>query len=92
MDLIEELPLSPGDGKVADGIRYHVCDVWVDGLVEVEGWEDAGVMRPVERLSKEGRTKTVRQRAAVVLEDERLCTNGSADQGNDEEEFEGFED
>ena len=65
-------PLSAGDGKVPDGVRYHVLDVWVDGLVETDGWEAVGIMRPVERLRTEGRTKVVRERATAVLEDERL--------------------
>ena len=92
--------LSASDGKVPDGIRYHVLDVWVDGLVETEGWEDAGgIIRPVEILRTEGRTKVVRQRAEEVLRDERLqVTDGGVDDngeddGIDEEgEFEGFAD
>lgn len=91
--------LSTGDGKVPDGIRYHVLDVWVDGLVETEGWEGVGVMRPVERLGVEGKTKVVRERAREVLGDERLrgVEEGSGDDGgdrgsDDEGEFEGFAD
>lgn len=90
-------PLSAGDGKVPDGVRYHVLDVWVDGLVETDGWEAVGIMRPVERLRTEGRTKVVRERARTVLEDERLqgleerTTDDRDDPGSDEEgEFEGF--
>lgn len=68
-------PLSVRDGRVSDGVRYHVLDVWVDGLVGAEGWEEGRrgvVMRPVEGLRVDGRTKTVRERAREVLEDERL--------------------
>ena len=96
LDLVEELPLSVGDGKVPDGLRYHVLDVWVDGLLEVEGWEERGLMRPVGKLAKEGRTKIVRERARGVLGDERL-EEGHAerhDVGEDAGEygeFEGFE-
>lgn len=64
--------LNAGDGKVPDGVRYHVLDVWVDGLVETEGWEGVGVLRPVEILRTKGRTKIVRERARQVLGDERL--------------------
>lgn len=93
-------PLSAGDGKVPDGVRYHVLDVWVDGLVETEGWEGVEIMQPVQRLRTEGRTKVVRERARAVLEDERLHggeerTADSRDvSGSDEEEgeFEGFTD
>lgn len=95
LDLVEELPLNPGDGKVPDGVRYHVLDVWVDGLGGVEGWREKmeGLMRPVERLEREGRTRVVRGRARGVLEDERLVegSDGGNESGGDEEgEFEGF--
>ncbi len=86
--------LSAGDGKVPDGVRYHVLDVWVDGLVERERWEGVGIMRPVEGLKTEGRTKVVRERAREVLGDERLQgveESTGDDRGSDEEgEFEGF--
>ena len=69
-------PLSVRDGKVSDGVRYHVLDIWVDGLVGAEGWEEqvkrGTVIRPVEGLRVGGRTKTVRERAREVIEDERL--------------------
>ena len=82
--------VSAGDGKVLDGVRYHVLDVWVDGLVETEGWERPRIMRPIERLRTDGTTKVVRERATEVLEDKRL----QADNGEDyrDEEFEGFTD
>lgn len=89
--------LSVGDGKVPDGVRYHVLDVWVDGLVETDRWEEVGLVRPVERLSTEGRTKVVRVRAREVVGDERLqaIKERTLDDkencgGDDEEEFEGF--
>lgn len=88
--------LRANDGKVPDGVRYHVLDVWVDGLLETEGWGGAGLLRPVERLRTEGRTKVVRERAREVLEDERLQevegrTAAEGDrEGDGEEEFEGF--
>lgn len=89
--------LSVGDGKVPDGVRYHVLDVWVDGLVETEGWAGVDVMRPVERLRTEGRTKVVRKRAGEVLGDERLKGEQHMEDGNkeggegEEDEFAGFE-
>ena len=81
-------PLSVRDGKVSDGLRYHVLDVWVDGLVGAEGWEKevrrGTVMRPVENLRAAGRTKTVRERAREVLEDERL-KEAEAEEAEEEE-------
>lgn len=82
--VVEEVPLSTGmeavDGdigaKVPDGLRYHVLDVWVDGL---EGQEEGmlegmleRVMGPVQRLAREGKTKVLRERAKEVLRDERF--------------------
>lgn len=93
-------PLSVGDEKVPDGLRYHVLDVWVEELVKVEGWEGVKevLMRPVMQLADEGRTKVVRARAKEVLGDRRLLgedggkkTDGSEGHGEESgEEFEGF--
>ncbi|KAL8932732.1 MAG: hypothetical protein Q9211_006151 [Gyalolechia sp. 1 TL-2023] len=71
-------PLSPRDGKVPDGVRYHVLDVWVDELDVVAGVDGVGVavaewlMEPVRRLEDDGRTKVVKGRSREVLEDERV--------------------
>jgi ribosomal RNA-processing protein 1 len=99
LDLLEGEggPLCAGDGRVADGVRYHVLDVWVDGLVGVEGWEErvGGLMRPVVNLKVNGKTKVVRGRAKGVVEDERLRgveDDGGGEHGDGEGEgdFEGF--
>lgn len=82
-------PLSPGDKKVPDGVRYHVLDVWNDELWGVVGEDKAEknvvelLMEPVERLLKEGRGKVVRTRAREVLEDERV--RGAVETGNQED-------
>lgn len=82
-------PLSVRDGRVSDGMRYHVLDVWVDGLVAAEGWEKevrrGTVMRPVEGLRVGGKMKTVRERAREVIEDERL-REAEAEEAEAEEE------
>ena len=88
--------LNTEDWKVPDGLRYHVLDVWVDGLVECDDWEDKGLLGPVERVAKEGKTRVLKQRARGVLADERLGTNEGTDgkddeDGEEEGEFEGFE-
>lgn len=63
-------------GKVPDGLRYHVLDVWVDGLESVAEEMDQEsleqVLGPVRKLAKEGKTKVLRERAKGVLGDERL--------------------
>lgn len=63
-------------GKVPDGMRYHVLDVWIDGLEDVAEAMDEEtlkvVMGPVRKLAKGGKTKMLRERAKGVLGDERL--------------------
>lgn len=98
-------PLSPSNKKVADGIRYHVLDIWVDELVKVLSDQKIEekvletLMAPIRRLGDEGSTKVVRGRARDVLGDERLGEmvdmggGGDDDEGNDDDEtWEGIED
>jgi len=82
--VVEEVPLSTGleaadgnmGGKVPDGLRYHVLDVWVDGLEgQEEGMPQAMLERvvgTVQRLAMEGKTKVLREKAKEALRDERL--------------------
>ena len=74
-------------GRVPDGLRYHVLDVWVDGLEAVaETMDEALVreaMKPVQKLAEYGKTKVLRTRAKCVIRDERVegwtRKNGSKD-------------
>ena len=95
-------------GKVPDGLRYHVLDVWVDGLESVAEEMDQEsleqVLGPVRRLANEGKTKVLRGRATGVLGDDRLhewMAEGGKDvegiqpgdqQAGSDEEWAGFED
>ena len=77
LGLVEAIPLSSGNLKVGDGLRYHVLDVWVEELSRVDGKREGRcpvdeIMRPVRKLEKDGRTKKVRERARECLADERL--------------------
>jgi ribosomal RNA-processing protein 1 len=77
MSILEETPLSPGDKKIPNGMRYHVLDVYVDELERVGGdkWEVETLeklMGPVVRLQKESRDKAIRKAAAETLGDDRL--------------------
>lgn len=92
--------LDPREAKVGDGLRYHLLDVWVDGLVEIANWEtgvERGIMRPVEGVAKDGWTKTLRERAKRVLEDARLKEEAGEgagsriSEGEGDAEFEGFD-
>ena len=105
--LIGEIPLSPTDRKVPDGLKYHVLDVWVPELDTMDKDKSAKcpvemIMRPVRTLEKEGVTKVIRERAKESLGDERLSSwqirqearTGSEleDVREDGEEWGGFQD
>ena len=76
--------LDTQDVKVPDGLRYHVLDVWVDGLMEREGWKDGRevVMGVVQEVARDGRTKVLRERAKDALNDERLITGEDRSDGD----------
>jgi len=84
--------LDIGNDKVPDGLRYHVIDVWVDGMMECEDWdtEKGGLLEPVEKVAKEGKTRTLRTRAKAALDDPRLENNEGSVAGEDDN-FEGFD-
>ena len=107
MDLVERIPLSVVNGAVSDGLRYHVLDVWVDELDGIDERRDAPVeviMSPIERLSREGKARKVRERAKECLEDARLVNwsgsggkgtendHGAGEDEDEDEEWEGLGD
>ena len=71
-------PLSTCDDKVPDGIRYHVLDVWIDGLEGIMNEESERppplqrFLLPVEELGSHGRTKALCRRAKDVRNDVRV--------------------
>ena len=104
--VVEELLLER-QGKVSDGLRYHVLDLWVDELAKVDAEGKcplAAIMQPVETLKAEGRTRTIRDRAKECLADERLKDWAATEKGetvgveavaaadDDEDEWGGIED
>ncbi len=105
--IMEEIPLECKDMKIPNGLRYHVLDVWVDELENAEdGWEKEEkretletLVQPIEKLSKEGKLKVLRNAAKECLEDERLMSwRGQTkempveDEDEDEVEWGGFAD
>lgn len=80
------------DDKVPDGLRYHVIDVWVDGMMECKDWtsEKEVLLEPMERVAKGGKTRILRTRAKAALDDTRLKGDEEEKPGEDDV-FEGFE-
>lgn len=91
--------LDPNDMKVSDGLRYHVLDVWIDGLVEATAWElnlKRGPLKPIQTIMDMGSSRTLKERAQRVISDERvsrLLSDTPNDAGEHElsdDEFIGF--
>ena len=80
------------DDKVPDGLRYHVIDVWVDGMMECEDWDSQKdpLLEQIEKVAKEGKTRTLRARANAALDDPRLEESKEGEDDQDDG-FEGFE-
>ncbi|KAH6860716.1 hypothetical protein J4E91_006469 [Alternaria rosae] len=79
--VVEETPLECENMRIPNGLRYHVMDVWVDEMEKVEGeaWEKEDkketletLVLPIEKMTKEGKLKTLRNAAKEVLADDRL--------------------
>ena len=67
--------LCEEQGKVSDGLRYHVLDTWLEELDETDRDGSApveSIMDIIQDIAKTGRTKVLRQHAKVMLKDERL--------------------
>ena len=106
--VITAVPLNPTDSKIPNGLRYHVLDVYLDELDEMDSPRSGvlrldSMMQPIRYLKQKSPTRSVRSRAAEVLADRRLrswnqdsgSTTSAADDtgGVDEEEvWNGIED
>ena len=74
LKIIEDILLE-SQGKVSDGLKYHLLDIWVDELDKVDERREAPleeVVKVVNNTKVNGRTKILRSRANDVLADERL--------------------
>lgn len=97
LSVLEKVPLSPGDRKVPDGMRYHVLDIWVDEMDRVDRKREGKMpvdvlLEPVRKLEAESVSKKVRERAREALEDERLRNwngeGGAREEGVDRDDGE----
>ena len=74
LQIVQEILLE-AQGKVGDGLRYHILDVWVDELDKVDEERKAplkDILSVIVNTKTGGRTKVLRSRADDVLADERL--------------------
>ncbi|KAI9834230.1 MAG: hypothetical protein M1819_003068 [Sarea resinae] len=76
--ILSSTPLNPTDGKIPNGLRYHVIDIYVDELDKVDRPRSGDMplerlLEPLRKLEKESATKAVRQRTRETLTDDRLA-------------------
>lgn len=77
MDVLANVPMNPTDAKVPDGLRYHLIDIYVDELDNVNSDRESKmpleiVLEPVRSLGRQSPNKIVRKRVKELLEDPRL--------------------
>lgn len=75
LEVLEEVPLNVADGKIPNGIRFHVIDIYVDELDKVDVDSNAPLdelLSPMRTLGDKSLTKVVRERTKEALADERL--------------------
>ena len=75
LKILEITPLNATNGKIPNGIRFHVIEIYVDELDKVDVSRTAPlevVLQPLKKLANDSFTKAVRERANEALKDERL--------------------
>ena len=99
LQILGNIPLNPGDGKIPNGMRYHVIDIYIDELDMVDEKREGKMpleqlLKPLRLIGKESPTKSVRSRAQEALNDERLkdWNNGGEQPAEEDEEWEGIDD
>ncbi len=75
--LLESIPLHPGDIKIPNGMRYHVIDIYVDEIDQVDQQRSSELpldllLEPLRQMQERSPTKAVRDRAKEALDHERL--------------------
>jgi ribosomal RNA-processing protein 1 len=76
LNVLATTPLNPKELRIPNGLRYHMIDIYVDELEKVEeeekSWPIEKLLAPLQALGKESPTKSIRERAKVALEDDRV--------------------
>lgn len=75
VEVLEGVALNVRDGKVPNGLRYHVVELYVDEMDQVDEDSTAPLgelLKPLLRLGKESPVKSLRERVKEALDDPRL--------------------
>ncbi|WPG99736.1 Hypothetical protein R9X50_00255500 [Acrodontium crateriforme] len=89
LEVMKSVPFNARDGKIPNGLRYHVIDIYVDELDKVDTKRNVPlekVIKPLKQLGIDTPTKAVRSRVNEALEDERLSDWQKVDKDEDESE------
>ncbi|KAI9844228.1 MAG: hypothetical protein M1837_005734 [Sclerophora amabilis] len=91
LGILSSTPVHPTDGKIANGLRYHVIDIYVDELDKLDTPRSGEVpllalLEPLRKLQLESPTKSVRLRVKAALADERLLDWEGGDDGGGEKD------
>lgn len=75
--VMADTPLNARDTKVPNGLRYHILDIYLDELEKVDDEHEADIpaeklLAPLMVLQKECPTRTIREQAKEVLQDQRV--------------------
>jgi len=76
LGVLEGVAFNVRDARIANGLRYHVIDLYVDELDKADLEDEAPVeklLEPMRKLGKESITKPVRKRVGEALADQRLA-------------------
>ena len=88
LQVIQDVLLED-QGKISDGIRYHIFDVWIDELEAADQDRKAPlkeIMGVIDKVEQRGRTKILKTKAREALADGRLSTWTMARRNGEEPE------
>ncbi|KAL9074148.1 MAG: hypothetical protein Q9157_004496 [Trypethelium eluteriae] len=77
LEVLATIPLNPTSGKIPNGLRYHVLDIYVDEMDKVDAKRERmlpieDLLGPVKELGVQSPTKAIREAVKDTLRDERL--------------------
>ena len=78
MEVLANVPLNPTDAKIPDGLRYHLMDIYVDELDNIDPVKGSEmplekILEPIRYLGRQSPNRIVRKRVKTLLDDPRLA-------------------